>query len=217
MKRDPRLADTRPEPPARRNREVRMHRRTAAALPLLLGLLAGAGAAQASGPHRCEAVFVGPTKACELLGTWTVSGAGRSEDAARKVALDRLSELVITALDERALKTAGTPSAALAEAQRKRCPAAAPAAATVVCYAEPALAADQLCFGQLRVPECYRGPSVDMQGVGYKMIEKARDQICAEVDLQLEQAGAPALTRLSCAVACMQQAEVRCAASGADR
>lgn len=188
-------------------------------LPLLtlaaLGL--GAAPAWAEPPHRCEAVFVGPTKECELLGTWTVSGVARSEDAARKVALGRLAELMIAALDERAAKTAGTASAALAEGQRKSCPAAAPAAATVVCYPEPALAEDQLCFAQLRVPDCYRGPSIDLQGVGYKMVEKARDQICAQVDLELERAGATALSRLSCQVECMQRAEVRCAASGAGR
>ncbi|MBL8615390.1 MAG: hypothetical protein JNM72_07265 [Deltaproteobacteria bacterium] len=188
-------------------------------LPLLavVALSLGATSAWAEAPHRCEAVFVGPTKECELLGTWTVSGVGRSEGGARKVALGRLAELMIAALDERAAKTAGTASAALAESQRKSCPAAAPAAATVVCYPEPTLAEDQLCFGQLRVPECYRGPSIDLQGVGYKMLEKARDQICTEVDLELERAGATALSRLSCQVECMQRAEVRCAASGAGR
>ncbi len=201
-----------------------MRTRTAAPLrgPLLssLALVAlglGPSPAWAEAPHRCEAVFVGPTKECELLGTWTVSGVARTEDSARKVALGRLAALMIAALDERAAKTAGTASAALAEAQRKSCPAAAPAAARVVCYPEPALAEDQLCFGQLRVPDCYRGPSIDLQGVGYKVVEKTRDQICTQVDLELEQAGATGLSRLSCQVECMQRAEVRCAASGGGR
>ena len=57
----------------------------------------------------------------------------------------------------------------------------------------------------------------DLQGVGYKVIEKTRDQICAQVDLELEQAGATGLSRLSCQVECMQRAEVRCAASGGGR
>lgn len=184
---------------------------------LLWGAQLSAPAVAASVAHRCEAVFVGPSKECELLGTWTVSSAGRNEDAARKLVLDRLSALMVTALDERALRTAGTPSAALAEAQRKRCPAAAPAAATVVCYPEPALATDQLCFAQLRNPECYRGPSIDLQGVGYKMAEKGRDMICTEVDVQLSVAAASELTRLSCAVECMQKAEVRCTASGTEK
>ena len=184
---------------------------------LFMGAQISASAAAASVAHHCEAVFVGPSKECELLGTWTVSSAGRSEDDARKVVLDRLSALMVTALDERALRMAGTPSAALAEAQRKRCPAAAPAAATVVCYPEPAMAGDQLCFAQLRNPDCYRGSSIDLQGVGYKMAEKGRDLICTEVDMQLSLAGASELTRLSCAVECMQKAEVRCTASGIEK
>ena len=85
----------------------------------LAALWLGPSPAWAEAPHRCEAVFVGPTKECELLGTWTVSGVARTEDSARKVALGRLAALMIAALDERAAKTAEMQAAKASTGKKK--------------------------------------------------------------------------------------------------
>jgi hypothetical protein len=170
-----------------------------------LGMLLAASPAQAGDvPNRCEAVFVGPAKACDLFGTWTAGGAGRTADQATRNAQERLSALVTAALDERAARG----ESAL---QREGCAAALTAQVRVVCYPEPDLALDRLCFAQLREPACYRGPSIDLKGVGWKVIEKGREQICLDVEARLVSQAATEAERLACRVRCLQDAEVRCA------
>jgi hypothetical protein len=175
-----------------------------AALAVLGVLLSVPPALAGDVPNRCEAVFVGPAKACDLFGTWTAGGAGRSAEQATRNAQERLSALVNAALDERAARG----ESAL---QREGCGAALATQVRVVCYPEPDLALDRLCFAQLREPACYRGPSIDLKGVGWKVIEKGRDQICLDVETRLAAQSATDAERLACRVRCLQDAEVRCA------
>ena len=190
---------------------------TPAAMTALTMLSLSPPAAAADVPQRCEAVFQGPIKGCELLGVWTVGAAARSEPAARRVATDRLATLMAAVAEERALKAPGTPAADTAAVMVKSCPAAVAASARVVCYPEPQLAEDHICFAQLRSPECYRGSSLDVQGVGWKAIEKGREAICAAVDAGLSEQRATPAARAACTAECLQRAEVRCTPSGAGR
>jgi hypothetical protein len=184
---------------------------------MLAGLLLGGAAAAGEVPHRCEAVFQGPVKGCDVLGTWTVSAAARGEDAARKAVTGRMSALMAVVAEERALKAAGSPGSEGAAAMAKGCPEVAAANVRVVCYPEPQLVEDHLCFAQLRSPDCYRGSSLDIQGIGWKALEKGRESICAAVELGLTEQRATPLQQASCKVECLQRAEVRCTPSGGGR
>lgn len=196
---------------------MHIKRARGAAIGALGLLLSGAPAGAGEVPHRCEAVFQGPVKGCEVLGTWTVGAAARTEDAARRAASDRMSDVMQVIAEERALKAPAGPGAEGAAALAKACPEVAAANLRLVCYPEPQLTEDHICFAQLRSPDCYRGSSLDLQGVGWKAIEKGRELICAAVDSGLTEQRATPLQRASCAAECLQRAEVRCTPSGGGR
>ncbi len=178
---------------------------------LLLALAIPATASADSAPFRCEAVFMGPAKDCGLDGAWTVTGTGRNEAQARKNAESRLEELIEAAVELRASKAAGTIAMATVEIERKQCPSAAEAETKFYCHAEPSLAEDQLCFAALNDSSCYSGYSLDMQGVGWKMLETGHDQLCSAVRTEQQRSKASDAQQLRCEVTCLREARLRCA------
>ena len=92
-----------------------------------------------AGPMRCEAVYTGAPGACELSGTWSASGVGKSESRARKAARGRLGALVQAAALHRGTRGAGAGAVALAQQHAAACLAGLDSAAQVHCFEEPAL------------------------------------------------------------------------------
>lgn len=181
---------------------------TATLLVLLLSTAPPAHAGE-KGPHRCEAVFMGPAKDCGLTGAWTVTATGKSEAQARKLAEKRLEEVIAAGVELRAAKAAGTIAMATVEVERKACPATAAESARIYCHAEPDLADESLCFATLEDSRCYTGMPQDARGPGWKALETGLGALCAAVDE--EQARASAETQLRCQVACLREAKLRCA------
>jgi hypothetical protein len=161
------------------------------------------------GPHRCEAVFMGPGKNCNLRGAWTVTATGKTEAQARKLAEKRLAELIVAGVDLRAARAAGTVAMATVEVERKSCPALARETAKIYCHAEPDLAEDQLCFATLDDSRCFSGSPIDARGPGWKALETGLGSLCAAVDEQ--QSSASEETQLQCKVSCLREARLRCA------
>jgi hypothetical protein len=179
---------------------------------LLVLLLATALAADPT-PARCEAVFLGPTEGCALRGSWAASGFGKSEEQARKNALDRLAAALEAGAAEKAAKAAGTLASVDAEAQQRTCPDAGVEAARVHCYLEPEMEEKRLCFATFDDSGCWRRRMVDLTGPMWKAHEIGRDRVCAAVDDALAAEDAPDERRHGCQARCQQEARVRCPAS----
>src|SRR5689334_7479029 len=99
--------------------------------------------------YQCQDVWVGPRDDCAIEGTWTGNGAGRTEKAARKDALDGLTDAVSLAARAAAERTKGTMAAATTRPQEASCPRSAESLATTTCIAASALLPYQLCFVDL--------------------------------------------------------------------
>ena len=180
------------------------------AIPCLSVLLMSAPAD--AGPHRCDAVFIGPAKGCSLAGEWVVTATGRSESAARKLASQRLGDTLQAGADLQVMRTAGTLGALGAEPDQRTCKATAIDNARLSCIEESSLADSQICFADLADEGCYGGLALDYVGTAWKMSEKGREQICLAVDTWLVDRGASEEDRAACQVTCARESTVRCVA-----
>lgn len=177
---------------------------------MVFSALVALAAAGNSVPVTCEAVFIGSTGECSLEGQWVASGTASSEAAASKRARSRLDEAVELALQARSLQSAGTLAAAVAEQQQAICPAAVAEQTRVSCFPSLELTMTKTCFADLPVEECPDVPAVILEGVGFKVMEKSRQQLCRDVDDALEDAGLSQAEQLSCRSRCLVESRVRC-------
>ncbi len=177
--------------------------------PLLIGM-GVSSTAFAGDPYRCDAVYVGPVKGCSLSGEWVVTATGRSEGAAKKLAIARLGETVQVGADLQVLRTAGTMGALGAEPDQQTCAKAAMDKARLSCLEKPALAESQVCFADLADESCYGGLALDYVGTAWKVSEKGRVAICAAVETWLADRGASREERATCKVTCARESTVRC-------
>lgn len=166
--------------------------------------------ALATDAFRCEAVMTGPSPACELPGTWSATGTGKTEVAAGKAAIRRLENLVVSVAEERAQRTAGTLAQGVAERAADACNQSASTQARLHCYPEPALADKKICLISLADTACWRSAPLDLEGPAWKVMEQGRDLLCSTMDANLEAAGASDLERLSCQVSCLENTAAKC-------
>ena len=168
-------------------------------------------AALAGEPYRCEAVFTGPTRACELRARLSTTGTGKTESSARKAALRRLEQLVTVASEERLMRASSSMARAIAEQDVVSCAENATERAEVFCYAEPVLDQRKLCFATLRDRSCWRGAPIDIaSGPSWRAMEQGREQLCTAMDAALIEDEASPVDRLSCQAACLSESSVRC-------
>ncbi len=160
-------------------------------------------------PVRCTATWATPVTGCQVRGTVRAEATAGNEPAARRKVLDQLAEEL--ALFGVAMRLR-TPM--LAEADFATCPDAAPKAALVSCFSEPALAGRHLCYADLAAPECWTSEVLPFEASGVRALELGRAQICAAVDARLVELNYTdlALRRASCQARCEAETRVRCPA-----
>jgi hypothetical protein len=155
--------------------------------------------------YQCQAVWTGPREECSLEGTWTGTGAGRSEKAARKDASAALVESVTFGARAAATRTKGTMAAATTKQELESCPRSAETA-TVTCIRADGLAAEQLCFVDLVEPVCSHTDQLTIETYGYDAFADGRKQLCQRIEKELRDDA----TRDECLAACGQSVRVRC-------
>ena len=161
-----------------------------------------------AGPMRCEAVYSGSGGACELSGTWSASGVGKSEARARKAAQARLGALVQAAALHRGPRGAGAGARAFAEQHAASCLEGLEAVAQVHCFEEPVLDQRALCLTRLPESSCWRGLPIEVEAPAWRATETGQTLLCREIAVQ--QAGAPLLEQHACQVACHKEAKTTC-------
>ena len=158
--------------------------------------------------YQCQAVWVGPREECSLEGTWTGTGAGRSEKTARKDAHQALVESVTFGSRAAADRTRGTMAAATTAPQVDSCPRSADSTATTTCIRADGLAAYQLCFVDLAEPVCERTDQLTIEAHGYEAFALGRKQMCERIEKELREQGVTAID--DCLASCSQHVRVRC-------
>jgi len=177
---------------------------------MVFSLLVSLAAAKNTIPMSCEAVFIGTSGECTLEGLWMASGTASSEAEARKRARSRLSEGIELAIQARSVQLAGTLAVAVVEQQHAICPAAVAEQAQISCFPSQELTEPKTCFADLPVEECPTVPAVILEGIGFKAMEKSRQQLCKDVDDALEDADLSTAEQLSCRSRCLVESRVRC-------
>lgn len=177
---------------------------------MIWSILIAASLAKETVPVTCEAVFIGPAAECGLAGEWATSGTAATESAARKRAMARLSDATALASEANAARTAGTMAAVLAEQERVSCPSVVAQRARIGCFPNLELTMQQTCFADFSVEECPAPAVVILEGVGFKIMEKSRQQICRQADLLLKTTSLSDAEQLSCRSRCLAEARVRC-------
>ncbi|MDG1480222.1 MAG: hypothetical protein P8R54_11560 [Myxococcota bacterium] len=177
---------------------------------MVFSVLVSMAAAKSTIPMTCEAVFIGTSGECTLEGLWMASGTASSEAEAQKRSRSRLSEGIELALQARSIQLAGTLAAAVVEQQRAICPAAVVEQARISCFPSQELTEPKTCFADLPVEECPAVPAVVLEGIGFKVMEKSRQQLCEDVDDALEAAELSQAEQLSCRSRCLVESRVRC-------
>jgi hypothetical protein len=158
----------------------------------------------------CEAVFIGPAADCGLAGEFVSSGTAGTEATARKRAMARLTQATELACEANAARTAGTMAAAIAEQERVLCPSVVAEQARISCFPSHELTMRQTCFADFPVEECPTPAVIILEGVGYKIMEKSRQQICRESDQMLKTSTLSDAEQLSCRSRCLTESRVRC-------
>lgn len=170
---------------------------------MLLALVAVALA----GPARCAATWTGPAPTCALRGEVKATAAGPSEAAARRALKKEIAEVVrLTVASQRAR----IPTQVAAEFEG--CAAVVTEDAFVNCFADDSLVEASMCFAELDDRQCWTGQVVQVEGVGWHVLDAGRDAICKAVDERLVTSGWSDLAtrRAVCAAACQSRATVRC-------
>lgn len=157
--------------------------------------------------YQCQAVWAGPREECSLEGSWTGTGAGRSEKAARKDARSALVESVTLGARAAVTRTKGTMAAATTQPQLESCPRSAETA-TVTCIRADGLAAHQLCFVDLTEPVCEHTDQMTIETYGYEAFAAGREQLCSRLEKELREQGVATIDE--CLAACGQHVRVRC-------
>ncbi len=160
-------------------------------------------------PVTCEAVFIGPTETCSMEGEWAASGTAASESAASRRARARLLEATGLALTARESQAEGTIAMVVAAEQRLTCPEAVEEL-RMSCFPSLELTQTQTCFADLVVDECPVVPVVILEGVGFKVMEKSRQQLCRDLDAALSTSRLTTAEQLSCRSRCLLESRVRC-------
>lgn len=185
---------------------------------LLLGcLLAGSaladeGAAhlQAKVPSRCQAVFKGPSGACQLSGTWVASAVGRTAPKAGKLATDRLEALLVAVMAERIAHAEGIDLLDHATEQAAACVAQARAEVHLSCGEEEGLLEQRSCLATFTDRSCWSGGALETEGTSWRAMEKGKLSVCREVERQLSEEEAPAEELARCRRACIEEARSSC-------
>ena len=158
--------------------------------------------------YQCQAVWAGPREECSLEGSWTGTGAARSEKAARKGAREALLESVTLGARAAVTRTKGTMAAATTAPQLESCPRSADETAITTCIRADGLAAYQLCFVDLSEPACEHTDQLTIETYGYEAFALGRKQLCAKIEKELREEGVAAID--DCLASCGQHVRVRC-------
>ena len=177
---------------------------------MLWSVLMAVAIAGESIPVTCEAVFIGPAGDCGLEGEWVASGTAANENAAKKRAMARLLEAAELATAASAVQSAGSLAVVVAEQQRETCPTAVAELARVSCFPSLELATPQTCFADFSADECPTTQVIILEGIGFKTMEKVRQQICREVEQTVQTAGLSEAEQLICRSRCLVESRVRC-------
>jgi len=177
---------------------------------MLWSVLVAAVLAGETVPVTCEAVFIGPAADCGLAGEWVTSGTAATEAAARKRALARLTQATELASEANVARTAGTMAAAIAEQERILCPGEVAERARISCFPSIELTMQQTCFADFPVEECPSPAVIILEGVGFKIMEKSRQQVCRQADQLLKTTTLSVAEQLSCRARCLAESRVRC-------
>lgn len=173
-------------------------------------LVIGAALAGDRLPMTCEAVFIGPVKNCSMDMALAATGVGPTQEKAERWALERLLEAAATAAEARALQVAGTVASARAEPDKLTCPAAVEQHAQITCFPSAELVESATCFADFTDDQCWDPAMVIREGTGWKVMEKARIELCKNVDSALESSALSSAERMRCRSRCLTESRVRC-------
>lgn len=169
-----------------------------------MGWLLAGQTAWAETVFRCDAVWLQTTRDCPVTSTLAATGMGSGEGAAREAALDRLAALM------RSQATVQTIQAPARPADPALCAAAAVAHGRVDCMSSEGMAEKRHCYIDFAEEGCPSVPMFEKTGRAWKVSEKGRDYMCAQLDVALRRADP--FTRHRCRAACLQTTRVRCPA-----
>ncbi len=161
-------------------------------------------------PSRCQAVFKGPSGTCQLSGTYVASAVGRTAPKAATAATERLQELLVATMAERLAHSEGLFDLDGARAHAASCLLVSEEAAHISCAAEEGLTELKTCYAAFPDRSCWAGGALTLEGPAWRMQEKGKQAICAEMEAQQLLAGASDQDRARCHRACIEQATATC-------
>ena len=168
----------------------------------LLAWFLGTALASDSPAVRCDAVWLQPTKRCPLERSLAATGTGKDEPSARAAALDRMSQLVSVAAWWQELQV---PARTM---DPKACAEDVASKSRMSCAPATELTDTKTCFVSFSTPECIAVDPFELKGPAWKMMEKGREKICANVD-RSHRTSAP-IIQAQCLTRCLEEALVRC-------
>lgn len=156
-------------------------------------------------PVRCTATFVGPAPGCNVLGTITVDGTGRSDARASRSAERALGGVLEARAAEALVKN---PS--LRPEDFEGCSGTSDR--TISCKEDRSLALTGVCFAQFDDALCWQGDVLNWVGPGARALDHGRALMCSDVDAyvdQLDYSNEDTL-RAQCASLCLTSTRVNC-------
>lgn len=160
----------------------------------------------AAEPTRCVVSWSGPAAQCAVRGSYIVEGTGPSPRAAAWAAREELSSILETTA---AVQTQSLPG--YREQDFSGCDQQA-AQAQTYCFAAPELAEEKFCFVTFDDKNCWDGTVLNVEDVGWRVLDEARETMCAKVDqyqVELNYSNTN-LRRLTCKARCEQYTRVSC-------
>ena len=164
-------------------------------------LVALAGAADQP-PVRCEAVWLEPSKTCPLARTLAATGTGKNREMAERAAQTRLTVLVREAAELQEIQYPARPM------DVQRCADDVFQHGRLSCGPAGELAGSKNCYVSFEAEECIAIDMFQVQGPGWKVMEKGRDKMCQTV-ARTHQTSAPFIQK-QCMVRCLEETLVRC-------
>jgi len=160
----------------------------------------------AADPTRCVVSWSGPAAQCAVRGSYIVDGTGPTRRAAEWAARNQLTTILNA---NAAVQMQMHPG--YLEEDFTRCDQAAQHADTF-CFEAPDLADDKFCFVTFDDKNCWDGTVLNVEAVGWRVLEEGRDTMCPKVDqyqVELDYDNL-ATRRMVCQARCEEHVKVSC-------
>jgi len=143
-----------------------------------------------------------PSKSCPLQKPLAATGTGKNTIAAQEAAMTRLSTLVVTAAQLQEIQYPSRPM------NVESCAAESIRHGRQTCAPAEELAESKTCYVSFTASECVAVDAFQVKGPAWKMMEKGRDRMCAQVE-KAHRTSAP-LIQMTCLARCLEETLVRC-------